>query len=248
MYGTHSVAAAVAAGKRPVYRIYAVSGNAGEKRRTSSLALTLDAAREKNIPVEYVSLPSLESMTDPGVHQGIAAHAAPYPFVPIEAILSFAYENGVSPFLLIADGVVDPHNLGALIRTSVCIGVDGLVIPRNNAVSPTPTVSRTSAGALEYMKIASRTNLSRTIESLKKQGIWVAGLDRSGNKPIYEYDLTGPIALVVGGEEKGIRRLVRQACDFVMAIAQTGDVESLNVSVAGGIAMYEIYRQRMQSG
>ncbi|MDY6822641.1 MAG: 23S rRNA (guanosine(2251)-2'-O)-methyltransferase RlmB [Thermodesulfobacteriota bacterium] len=246
LYGIHAVSATLEAGDRPVQTLYILAKKNAGKKLPRSLSGIVKAAEAKKVPVICLSAGEFKQLIGDVVHQGVAAHAAPFPFVSLEDLLMPWDAARHIPFLLIADGVVDPHNLGALIRTAVCAGVDGLVIPKDNAAGPTPAVVKVSAGAVEYMRIARVTNLTRAINRLKDKGIWVAGLDRTGGKTVYEYDLTGPLALVVGGEEKGIRRLVREACDYVMAIPQAGVVESLNVSVAGGVAMYEVCRQRRE--
>lgn len=244
LFGFHAVSAAIAAERRPVYAIYLSKKKLAGKSLSRAVAGIVHDAEKHNIPVTYLETPDFQALTAGASHQGVAAHVGPYPFVALEALIKSPSPAGNPPFYLIADGVVDPHNLGALTRTAVCAGVDGLILPKDNAASPTPAVSKVSAGAVEYIPISRVTNLTRAIGQLKENNIWIAGLDRTGEKTVYEYDLTGPIALVMGGEEKGIRRLVRDACDFIMAIPQTGVIESLNVSVAGGIAMYEVCRQR----
>ena len=142
---------------------------------------------------------------------------------------------------------MDPHNLGALVRTALCVGVEGIIIPKDRSVPPTPSVSKASAGAMEHIRLARVTNMVNTIKALKKKGLWIAGMEKTSNTSIFSSDLTGPIAIVIGGEEKGMRLLVKKHCDFLMSIPQTGPVNSLNASVAGAIAMYEVYRQRRLS-
>ncbi|MDY6903239.1 MAG: 23S rRNA (guanosine(2251)-2'-O)-methyltransferase RlmB [Thermodesulfobacteriota bacterium] len=245
LYGLHAVSAALDAGRRKIHCIYIMDKKKAGKSLPRPFSEILQKARKNSIPVSTLTVRDFQSLTRGAVHQGIAAHVGPYPFVPLDDLLADVSQPPNSPFFLIADTVVDPHNLGALIRTALCAGADGLIIPKDNAASPTAAVAKVSAGAVEHLRIARVTNLARTIHQIKETGIWVAGLDMAGEKTVYEYDLTGPVALVVGGEGKGIRRLVSQACDFIMAIPQAGPVESLNVSVAGGIAMYEVCRQRL---
>ena len=152
--------------------------------------------------------------------------------------------RGRNPFLLLLDHIVDPHNLGALLRTAFCAGLDGVVITKDRSAQPSPAVSKASAGTMEHISLTRVTNMVSTIKTLKESGLWVAGLDKHIGQSIYTSDLTGPMALVIGSEEKGIRPLVRKHCDLMIAIPQIGDVDSLNASVAGGVVMYEIYRQR----
>jgi len=147
-------------------------------------------------------------------------------------------------FLLLADSISDTHNLGALIRTALCAGVDGVIIPKDRAAAPLPSVSRASAGALEHMPVVQVTNLVNTIAELKEKGMWIAGMAADADQSLFESNLTGPLALVIGGEEKGIRPLVRKHCDFLIRIPQEGQIDSLNASVAGAVVMYEAYRQR----
>jgi 23S rRNA (guanosine2251-2'-O)-methyltransferase len=175
-------------------------------------------------------------------HQGICAKTGPYPLMSISEML--VKTKNSDPLLILLDNIVDPHNLGALIRTAFCVGADGVVIPKDRSAPPTPAVSKSSAGALEHVLLARVTNMTATIKTLKQQGVWVIGLDKYAEVNIYQSDLTGPMALVVGGEEHGIRPLVRKHCDGLISIPQSPDVDSLNASVAGAVAMYEAFRQR----
>jgi 23S rRNA (guanosine2251-2'-O)-methyltransferase len=183
----------------------------------------------------------------PGVkHQRITAQVSRYPMVDLPALLASAgaKTGPQAPFVLLLDNIIDPHNLGALIRTAHCAGMDGVVIPKDRAAGPTPTVASVSAGALEHIRLARVTNLANSIQYLRQQGVWVAGMAQGAAQSIFDADLTGPLAMVIGAEAKGLRPLVRQRCDLLLAIPQHGQVESLNASVAGGIAIYEAYRQR----
>jgi 23S rRNA (guanosine2251-2'-O)-methyltransferase len=148
------------------------------------------------------------------------------------------------PIVLLLDSVLDPHNMGALIRTACCVGASAVVVPRNRSAGPTPTVSKTSAGALEHVAFFQVTNLTKAIQRLKAIGLWIVGMQANAAQSIYQADLTGPMAVVIGGEQKGMRPLIRQSCDFLVSIPQTGPIDSLNASVAGAIVMYEIFRQR----
>jgi len=243
LYGIHPVRAALVAGRRKVTALYAVAGRKRNRRREEVVRL----AEQRGLRCETVTTGELEKKTGSGSHQGLAAAVSGYPLVSPEEILA-GIASAKPAFILVADGVVDPHNLGALARTAACVGVDGMIIPKNNAAAPTPAVSKAAAGAIETLALARVTNIVRTIDFFQKNGIWVAGLDADGEQRLYESAFDGPLALVVGGEEKGIRRLVKERCDFVASIPQTGAVSSLNVSVAGAIAMYEVFRQRQRAG
>jgi 23S rRNA (guanosine2251-2'-O)-methyltransferase len=162
----------------------------------------------------------------------------------MEALLQLPAGDDIQPFFLVIDSVADPHNLGALIRSALAVGVHGVITPKDRSAPPTVAVSKASAGALEHVPLARVTNLSRCLEELKTSGIWIFGLDAAADRNLYETDLRGPAALVVGGEEKGIRPLVKRHCDVRVAIPQRGPLDSLNASVAGAVAMYEIMRQR----
>ena len=196
----------------------------------------------------YIPLRSLplERQTIAGAvsHQGVAARVSAYPLVDAADLLETAISGDRPPLLLLLDHVVDPHNLGAIIRTALCAGIDTVILPKDRSAYPSPAVSKVSAGALEYMRVAQVNNIVRVVKMLKDRDLWIVGLDQNAGQSIYNSDLTGAIALVVGGEEKGIRSLVKRNCDFLISIPQTGRVGSLNASVAGAIAMYEAYRQR----
>ena len=239
LYGIHSVREALMAGRRRIHQIYIL-----EKRTSQRIRKLIAHAESNRIPVRYVSSETIRSTLKVDKHQGIGAEVSPYPFVDLNRLLVTFKKDADVPFLLLLDHIVDPQNMGGLIRTASCVGVNGVIIPKDRSASPTPTVSKASAGALEHISTTPVTNLVRTIRTLKEMGIWVLGLDQAADNPIFFSDVTGPIALVVGGEEKGIRSLVRQNCDMLVSIPQTGGIDSLNASAAGAVAMYEIYRQR----
>jgi len=197
------------------------------------------------IPVKNISAAQLKSMTGTDQHQGIGAMVSPYPFYDISDISDKSKSAENPQFLLLLDSVADVHNLGALIRTALCAGVSGVIIPKDRAAPPTPAVSKASAGALEHIRLTQVTNLVNTIRELKENGIWVAGTDKEAGRSLFEHDLTVPLAIVIGGEEKGIRPLVKKHCDFLISIPQVGPLNSLNASVAGAVLMYEVFRQRM---
>lgn len=200
-------------------------------------------AKNKDIYVKYVAKERLDQMSDTGHHQGVIAIAAAYEYAQVEDILESARKKGEAPFVILLDNIEDPHNLGAIIRTANLAGAHGVIIPKNRAVGLTATVARTSAGALNYTPVARVTNLSKTIEELKKEGLWFVCADMGGES-MYKLNLTGPIGLVIGNEGEGVSRLVKEKCDFIASIPMKGDIDSLNASVAAGVLAYEIVRQR----
>lgn len=201
-------------------------------------------ARKHDTVIKYVARERLDQLSETGKHQGVIAYAAAYEYVQVEDILEKAREKGEPPFLILLDNIEDPHNLGAIIRTANLAGAHGVIIPRNRAVGLTATVARTSAGALNYTPVARVTNLARTIEELKKEGLWFVCADMDGAM-MYDLDLKGPIGLVIGNEGEGVGKLVREKCDMVASIPMKGQIDSLNASVAAGVLAYEILRQRM---
>ena len=182
-------------------------------------------------------------MSETGKHQGVIAYAAAYEYAQVEDILKLAEEKQEPPFLILLDNMEDPHNLGAIIRTANLAGAHGVIIPKNRAAGLTATVARTSAGALNYTPVAKVTNLVKTMEELKKKGMWFVCADMDGTR-MYDLNLTGPIGLVIGNEGEGVGRLVKENCDFIAAIPMKGNIDSLNASVAAGVLAYEIVRQR----
>lgn len=200
-------------------------------------------AKKHNAIINYVKKERLDQMSVTGAHQGVIAYAAAYEYAEVEDILNNAKEKGEQPFIFILDNIEDPHNLGAIIRTANLAGAHGVIIPKRRAVGLTATVAKTSAGALNYTPVAKVTNISNTIEELKKAGMWFVCADMEGDV-MYDLNLTGPIGLVIGSEGEGVSRLVKEKCDFVASIPMKGDIDSLNASVAAGVLAYEIVRQR----
>ncbi len=203
----------------------------------------LREAKKHDTMVKFVKKERLDQMSETGKHQGVIAMTAAYTYAEVEDILEAAREKGEPPFILLLDNIEDPHNLGAIIRTANLAGAHGVIIPKNRAVGLTATVARTSAGALNYTPVAKVTNLARTIEELKKQGMWFVCADMGGTQ-MYDLDLKGSIGLVIGNEGEGVSKLVREKCDFIASIPMHGDIDSLNASVAAGVLAYEIVRQR----
>jgi 23S rRNA (guanosine2251-2'-O)-methyltransferase len=235
--GRNPVMEALRAG-RPLNRIYMASGL---KDAVSNQIRSM--AREARILIEEASREKLDMMT-PGLHQGVVALTAPKDYVELDDILAKAKETGRPPLLIVLDEIEDPRNFGAILRTADAAGVDGVVIPQRRAVGLTETVAKSSAGAIEYVPVAKEVNIVRAIEQLKASGIWVAGIDMDGEKYHYETNLNIPLALVIGGEGKGIGRLVKEHCDFILKIPMLGHVSSLNASVAAAVVMYEVVRQK----
>lgn len=201
-------------------------------------------ARKGDTIITFVKKERLDQMSETGKHQGVIAQAAAYEYAQVEDMLALAREKGEDPFLFVLDGIEDPHNLGAIIRTANLAGAHGVIIPKRRAVGLTAVVARTSAGALNYTPVAKVTNLSATIEDLKKQGLWFACADMDG-EVMYRCNLKGPIGLVIGNEGEGVSRLVREKCDMVASIPMKGDIDSLNASVAAGVLAFEVVRQRL---
>ena len=201
-------------------------------------------AKKHDTIVNFVPKERLDSMSETGHHQGVMAYAAAYEYAEVEDILKIAEEKGEPPFLFLLDGIEDPHNLGAIIRTANLAGAHGVIIPKRRAVGLTARVARTSAGALNYTPVAKVTNMAATIEDLKKRGIWFVCADMGGES-MYRLNLTGPIGLVIGNEGEGVSRLVKEKCDMIASIPMKGDIDSLNASVATGVLAYEIVRQRL---
>lgn len=202
-------------------------------------------ARKQHTIISYVSKERLDQLSETHHHQGVIAIAAAYDYASVDDILAKAREKGEAPFIFLLDGIEDPHNLGAIIRTANLAGAHGVIIPKHRAVGLTATVARTSAGALNFTPVAKVTNLGAAMDELKKEGLWFVCADMKG-EVMYRQNLTGPIGLVIGNEGEGVSRLVREKCDFTASIPMKGDIDSLNASVAAGVLAYEIVRQRME--
>ena len=188
-------------------------------------------ARKQDCLVKYVKKERLDQLSETGKHQGVIAYVAAYEYAEVDDMLEKARQKGEAPFLFLLDNIEDPHNLGAIIRTANLVGAHGVIIQKNRAVGLTATVAKASAGALNYTPVAKVTNLGQTIEELKKEGLWFVCADMGGTT-MYQLDLKGPIGLVIGNEGEGVGRLVKEKCDFVASIPMSGDIDSLNASVA----------------
>jgi len=236
--GRNAVLESLKSGK-PVDKLLVQEG-AGE----GSVNTILREAKKAGVVIEYVPKERLDAISKTGRHQGVIASCAAYEYAEVEDILAAAKEKNEDPFIVVLDGIEDPHNLGAIIRTAHQAGAHGIIIPKRRAVGLTATVAKTSAGAINYMPVAKVTNISQTIEELKKEGIWFACADMDG-EVMYKANLKGPIGIVIGNEGEGVSHLVKEKCDFTVSIPMKGQIDSLNASVAAGVLAYEIVRQRM---
>ena len=240
LVGRNAVTEALKSG-RGINKLWIASGD-----REGSVSEIAALAKERGIVVQYVERAKIESLAGGHRHQGVLAYVAPVPYAELDDILKAAEEKGEAPFLVLLDELEDPHDLGALLRTADATRVHGILIPKRRSVSLNATVAKTSAGAVEYVPVARIGNIAQTLKKLKEKGFWVAGADMDGEKAYYEADLTGPLVLVVGSEGRGMSRLTKDACDFIVSMPMVGRINSLNASVAGSILMYESMRQRLQ--
>ena len=213
--------------------------------KEGSIKKIIGMAKDKNVVVQYVDRNKLDEISTSHSHQGVIAVVSDYKYYELNDLLEIANKKGEDPFFIILDEITDPHNLGTIIRTADAVGAHGVIIPKRRSVHITSVVAKASAGAVEYVPVCKVTNIVNTIKQLKKEGLWIAAADMDG-EVFYEQNLTGPIGLVIGSEGFGVSRLVKQNCDFVVKMPMIGNVSSLNASVAGGILLYEIFRQRMK--
>ncbi len=237
--GRNSVLELLESGK-DINKIYVIRGE-----KHGSINKILGIAKERKIIVVEKDKKQMDEMAQEENYQGVIAIVPPFEYVEISDILDLAKEKNEDPFVLILDGIEDPHNLGSIIRTAETAGVHGIIIPKRRAASVNSTVNKTSAGAVEHMKIARVTNISDSIEELKKAGLWICGTDISAEKYYYNQDLTGPLGIVIGNEGKGISDKVKKNCDFNVKIPMRGKITSLNASVSTGIIVYEAVKQRI---
>lgn len=239
--GRNAVLEAYRSGKT-IDKLYVLDGCQDGPVKT----ITREARKHDSI-INYVSKERLDQMSSTGKHQGVIAVSAAYEYAEVEDILRLAEEKGEAPFVFILDGIEDPHNLGAIIRTANLAGAHGVIIPKRRAVGLTPTVAKTSAGAINYTPVAKVTNITNTIKDLKEKGMWFVCADMGGTT-MYDLNLTGSIGLVIGNEGDGVSKLVKENCDMIASIPMKGDIDSLNASVAAGVMAYEIVRQRIVKG
>lgn len=239
--GRHSVLEAFRAG-RLIERLFVQNGC-----KDGPILSILREAKKAGTMVDFVSKERLEYMSETGHHQGVIATLSAFAYSSINDMFTLAEQRGEAPFLLLLDGIEDPHNLGAIIRTANLAGAHGVILPKRRAAGLTATVVKASAGAICYTPVAKVTNLVSTMEDLKNRGLWFACADMEG-EVLYNQNLTGPIGLVIGNEGTGVSRLVKEHCDYISAIPMKGDIDSLNASVAAGVMAFEIVRQRRNEG
>lgn len=239
--GRNEVIEAFRAGKT-IDRVYMLDGSTDGPMQTIRRE-----SKKHGVRVDFVDKKRLDEMSETGKHQGVIAHMAAYEYADVDDILKKASDRGEDPFIFLLDNIEDPHNLGAIIRTANLAGAHGVIIPKDRAVGLTATVAKASAGAINYTPVARVTNLSNTIEDLKKRGLWFVCADMDG-EIMYDQNLKGPIGLVIGAEGTGVGKLVKSKCDFISSIPMHGDIDSLNASVAAGVMAFEIVRQRMGNG
>ncbi len=238
--GRNPVFEALRAG-RPIDAVYIAKGSSGRQ-----IDRIIEEARKRGVELRFVPREEVESMALSEAPQGVVAVAEPWGYSELEDVFELAERKGEAPFVVILDRIQGPHNFGAILRSADAAGVHGVIIPKNRAVGITPVVAKASAGAVEYVKVVRVTNIVRTIGELKERGIWIAGASAGEGEYYYKTDLTGPIGLVVGSEGEGLGRLVAESCDFHICIPMAGNVQSLNVSVATGILLFDVLRQRME--
>ncbi|MBU5438663.1 23S rRNA (guanosine(2251)-2'-O)-methyltransferase RlmB [Tissierella sp. MSJ-40] len=227
---------------KEVEKIYVLNGD-----NKGSINKIIGIAKDRNIVIQQVDKNKLDNLAEGNSHQGVAALATSYSYSSIEEIFYSAKEKNQDPFIIILDGIEDPHNLGAIIRTAECGGAHGIIIPKRRSASVTQTVYKSSAGAVEHMLVAKVNNISSTIDDLKEKGLWIYGADMEGNEYHFNTNLTGSLALVIGNEGKGISRLVKEKCDVLVKIPMLGNISSLNASNAASILIYEVIRQKYGS-
>jgi len=241
LYGVHPVCEALRAKRRRIDALWVRDGR--QDARIASIRQLVDG---QGVAIQTVGEQHLVELTGHAGHQGVCARVAPLPYCDLLDIAGQERFDGRLPFVVLLDNLQDPQNLGAIIRTAYCAGADGIVIPQDRSAAPTPSVSKASAGALEHMPVARVPNLVNAILQLKKKGLWIVGLEGAAGQSLFDCDLTIPLGLLIGGEEKGLRSLVKRHCDFLVSIPHARAFNSLNASVAAALAIFEAYRQRSQ--
>jgi 23S rRNA (guanosine2251-2'-O)-methyltransferase len=240
IYGVHPILEMLKAGRRRCHKVFVASG-----RRAADQERISDEAARRQVPLEVVERSDIDRLANTEKHQGVAARVDPFAYASIEEIVGRAAKDDSNGFIVILDGVEDPHNVGSLVRTASLMGVHGIVIPRDKAAGITPTVVKVSAGAAEHLPIASVTNINSAISQLKEKGYWISAAAGEASEPLYQHDFKGyNVAIVLGAEGRGVRRLVRERSDYLLSIPMQGNIESYNVSVAGALFMGEVARQR----
>jgi 23S rRNA (guanosine2251-2'-O)-methyltransferase len=241
--GPHAALEVLRAGKRTVRRLILARHEGGQ-----TVEALLELARKRQVPIENRPREELDRGVRGATHQGVLLEVGPFPYADAEAVVSQASAGPHPGFLLVLDGVQDPQNLGAIIRSAEAAGVDGCIIPKDRAAAVGPAAVRASAGAAEHLPIAQVTNVAAFLESVKSKGFWAVGTDASGGRDLFVTDLTVPIALVIGGEERGLRPLTKSRCDLIVQISSRGKVASLNASAAAAVCLFEVSRQRGLKG
>lgn len=236
--GKHPVLEALRAG-RALNKIWL-----SNQAQRSLVQPILEEAKERGVVVQFADKKKLDQLAPDMQHQGVVAQAAAVSYADVDDLLARARELGEAPLLVLLDEVEDPHNLGSILRTADCTGVHGVIVPKRRSASLTAVVAKTSAGAVEYVPVARVANLAQTIDKLKEEGVWIAGADVAADHDVYKANLTGPLAIIIGSEGKGISRLVKEKCDFLIKLPMFGKINSLNASVAAGVILYESVRQR----
>lgn len=214
-----------------------------EGSQKGQMQQVIGLAKEKNVLVQFVPKKKIDQLTE-GNHQGVVAQVAAYQYAEIDDLFEAAEKKNEAPFFILLDEIEDPHNLGSIMRTADAVGAHGIIIPKRRAVGLTSTVAKASTGAIEYIPVVRVTNMARTIDDLKDRGVWIAGTDAKGKEDFRSFDGTIPLGLVIGSEGKGMGRLIRDKCDFLIHLPMKGHVTSLNASVAAALLMYEVYRKR----
>lgn len=243
LYGFHPVHEALRANRRKIHALLVRKG-----RQDDRITAIRKLAKTQGLAVQRVEDQQLADMADRDGHQGVCARVTPLPFSDLSEVMGLADSPSGAPFVVLLDNLQDPHNMGAIIRTAYCAGVDGIVIPQDRSAAPRPSVSKASAGALEHMPIARVPNLVNAVRQLKKNGLWIVGLEGSAEQSLFDCDLKIPLGLIIGGEERGLRPLVTRHCDFLVSIPHARAFNSLNASVAAALAIFEAYRQKSQLG
>jgi len=239
--GKHPVLEAMKAG-RSINKIF--MSNQAQRHLVQPI---MEEAKARGIVVQQVDKSKLDRLVPDMQHQGVVAQAAAVAYVEVDELLARAAERGEAPLIVLLDEIEDPHNLGSILRTADCTGVHGVIVPKRRSAGLTAVVAKTSAGAVEYVPVARVANLVQTMEKLKEAGLWIAGADAGAKEGFYETSLTGPLAIVIGNEGQGLSRLVRERCDFILSLPMVGQINSLNASVATGVILYEVVRQRQQA-
>lgn len=239
--GKHPILEALKAG-RAINKIF--MSNQAQRHLVQPI---MEEAKARGIVVQQVDKSKLDRLVPDMQHQGVVAQAAAVAYAEVDELLARAAQRGEAPLIVLLDEVEDPHNLGSVLRTADCTGVHGVIVPKRRSAGLTAVVAKTSAGAVEYVPVARVSNLVQTMEKLKEAGLWIAGADAGAKEGFYETNLTGPLAIVIGNEGQGLSRLVRERCDFILSLPMFGQINSLNASVAAGVILYEVVRQRQQA-